>query len=176
MMTKCPGRSWSAMLNAGLQHVQGMKSMNRPFRYLFNVSNTTEFTYEHLDEMLREFEKSIKIGIVGTTFRGYNTEGQPVQLGKSYNTFCRNTGMIIDLNVFDHCPELCCFDPFYDEGCGMEDYAFVMTARRFGWVDILLDLQVPLIVNRHWDQDKKDVLMEEGIQIIDKRLAETAKT
>lgn len=163
--------SWSAMLNVGLTYVQCMniqRSAARRYRYLLNVSNTTSFTEAHLAAVRSAFDTSHHVlGVVGTTFAGYLADGTPEPLGRAYSK-PRNTGMMIDLRVFDSHPLLAGFDPRWDGAGGMEDYDFTGKMRNLTvYRTALLDLQVPLRIGRHRDQAEYTALMEGGMAAVD---------
>lgn len=163
--------SWSAMLNVGLTYVQCMNSQRSEvwrYRYLLNVSNTTSFTEVHLAAMRSAFDTSHNVlGVVGTTFAGYLADGTPEPLGRAYSK-PRNTGMMIDLRVFDSHPLLAGFDPRWDGAGGMEDYDFTGKMRDLTVArTALLDLRVPLRIGRHRDQAEYTKLMEGGMAAVD---------
>lgn len=163
--------SWSAMLNVGLAYVKAINSQRSErlgYKYLLNVSNTTSFNGDHLAAMRSVFDNDHGIrGVVGTTFAGYLGDGTPEPLGRAYN-HPRNTGMMIDLRVFDQHPLLAGFDPRWDGAGGMEDYDFTGKMRALTpFRTKMLDLQVPLRIGRHRDQAEYVQLMEDGQEAVE---------
>lgn len=161
------GNDWSAMLNVGLAYVRG-HNVEREYRYVLNVSNTTSFTPEHVEVMCHRFDTDhANLGVVGTTFAGYLADGTPEPLGRAYDR-PRNTGMMINMRVFDVHPLLAGFNPRWDGSGGMEDYDFIEKMRAFSpYRARLLDLQVPLHIGRHRDQSEYVKLMEGGLKAVD---------
>lgn len=163
--------SWSAMLNVGLTYVKAMNSQRSArfgYKYLLNVSNTTSFTAEHLSAIRSVFENDHGTrGVVGTTFAGYLADGTPEPLGRAYD-HPRNTGMMIDLRVFESHPLLAGFDPRWDGAGGMEDHDFAGKMRALTpFRTKMLDLQVPLRIGRHRDQAEYTRLMEDGQEAVE---------
>ncbi|MFZ3031555.1 MAG: hypothetical protein WA082_00800 [Candidatus Moraniibacteriota bacterium] len=161
--------SWSAMLNVGLGYVRALNSQrNERFGYLLNHSNTASFAESHLSAMRSRFENDhSNLGVVGTTFAGYLADGTREPLGRAYD-HPRNTGMMINLRVFDSDPLLAGFDPRWDGAGGMEDYDFIGKMRALSpYKAWLLHLQVPLLIGRHRDQAEYTKLMEGGIAAVD---------
>lgn len=155
-------RGWSGLLNQGLAFVRGLNAAGAGIEFVFNVSNTTSFSKSAVEMMLEGF-RDPDIGIVGTTFDGILETGEAVELGTSYD-HPRNTGMIIRMSVFDSHPLLSAFDPIFDGSCGMEDFDFIMKMERMtAFRSSMLELNVPLLVGRHWNQVEKRAFMEDGL-------------
>jgi hypothetical protein len=160
------GYTWSNGLNMGLRKVIQELNVDRivPYRYIFNVSVEARFTKQHVSKMLAVFDQEA-VGVVGTSFDA-RQKGNRVSLGISYQ-HPRNTGMIIDLEVFNDPMLQMGFDPFCDGVGGMEDIDFIYRLAAF--TDLrtkMLDLQVPLIVGVNYNQETKERDEREAMRTI----------
>ncbi|MBI4085349.1 MAG: glycosyltransferase [Candidatus Liptonbacteria bacterium] len=150
------GYSWANALNRAIDYMQlfnAQRTSAGQFDYIFNVSVEARFEQEHVKQMIEKFDDS-SIGVVGTTFRG-TCEGNEVSLGLSYR-HPRNTGMLVRLSAFSHRMTRD-FDGFCDDVGGMEDIDFICRMEVFTeYKADVLDLRVPLIVGRHYNQTDKE--------------------
>jgi len=155
------GYTWSNALNRALNRIEliNAKEKNEGYAnpgcdYVFNVSVEARFEMRHLGAMLDRLDDQT-VGVVGTTFSG-QCEGNKVDLGLSYR-HPRNTGMLVRLSVFGN-RMVRDFDGFCDDIGGMEDIDFVCRMEVFTQMkSAMLDLKVPLIVGKHYNQVDKEL-------------------
>lgn len=147
------GYSWSSGLNAGLMALELSNYSRKAIEFVFNVSVEAKFETSDIQEMLEQFEQET-VGVVGTSFDG-RLDGNSVDLGRSYR-HPRNTGMMIRLGSLPSFRGF--FDPWCDQVGGMEDIDFVFRMTLAGAFSYkMLDLQVRLILGKHYDQETKEV-------------------
>ncbi|HUX35984.1 MAG TPA: hypothetical protein VMV71_03040 [Candidatus Paceibacterota bacterium] len=151
------GYTWTKALNESLQQIQFMNAlpgMDGQYKYVFNVSVEARFERHHIESMLKQFTDE-KVGAVGASFSG-RCEGNKVNLGLSY-WHLRNTGMLVRLFVFRQEMLSYGFSGFCDGIGGMEDIDFVCRMEVFTEMkSVMLDLKVPLIVGKHYNQPEKE--------------------
>ena len=179
------GYTWANALNRALDHIQLFNArftlgFRNPLEYVFNVSVEARFEKHHLGLMLAQFHNQKNIGVVGTSFLG-QCEGNRVDLGLSYR-HPRNTGMLIRLLALDN-RMVRDFDGFCDDIGGMEDIDFVCRMEVFSELRAtMLDLKVPLIVGKHYNQADKERREREAMKkifdrykLLSKRITEVAE-
>ena len=168
------GYSWSNALNRALHKIVELNvDRARPYRYVLNVSVEARFTKDHVLEMLNTFTDS-DVGVVGTSFSA-TQDGNPVGLGVSY-MHPRNTGMIVDLRVFENPMLRLGFDPFCDDIGGMEDIDFIYRLAAFSdFKTEMLDLCVPLVVGVNHNQELKEAAEQAAMRKIFARYEQWAE-
>lgn len=167
------GRSWSAMLNAGLDYVEN--DLGDDFvDYILMASNTVLLTAEHLGRLYAAMTPGVVVA--GASFKGIGKQGEDVSLGCSYNHHFRNTLALYRASALKG--TLARFDECFDGAGGMEDLAWKLTFENLipadcGWIMENV-VEVPLLVHAHRtpeEQVKYEALMEQGILDAERHVA-----
>lgn len=172
------GYTWANALNLGFAHALHLDEEARLLRatqakygipssslgtIVVPVSVEARYTKQHLSDLLAPFTNAA-VGLVGTTFAGEREDGTPVPLGSSY-CHPRNTFMAVHLDAFRLVGP---FSPVCDQLGGMEDLHYLVRLEatqflaegakghgvRFEWRQ--LDLKVPLLIGKNYDQGQKE--------------------
>ncbi len=162
------GYSWANALNLSLFSVNMHNTAARAkgkheLRFVLNASVEALFEKEHLERMLDEATDDPRVLTVGTSFKG-RQEGNWTDLGRSYR-HPRNTGMLIRIEALGQL--LPGFNPWCDGIGGMEDIEFVLRMLALSGLEYrMLDLQVPLVVGKHYHQPTKEAREQEAMDKI----------
>ncbi len=151
------GYSWSNALNHGFNHIRQHNRLadirgSTKIDFVVPLSNEVLWEQKHLKAMLAEANSSSRIGVVGTSFRGFEN-GNPFDLGLSY-IHPRNTMSLIRWEAFLAVGH---FDAVCDGFGGMEDLHFIMSmvvCGNFEWR--IVDLGVKLLVGKNHNQAVKE--------------------
>jgi hypothetical protein len=160
------GYSWSNALNLGFAHVRHLnddallRGEEAPFPVVLTLSNEVLWEPGHLLAMLACLDTT-DAEIIGTSFEG-RKNGQIVPLAQSYE-HPRNTMCLITMACYERTG---CFSPVCDDFGGMEDLHFLMRAEVLGFPWKRVDLQIPLIVDKNYDQRMKEAREAAAMQKI----------
>ena len=147
----------SRALNAGARYIT--EELQLP--YILCTSVEALFTENHVVDMVAVVQNDI--AVVGTTFSGVTDAGEPTKLPPSYFRHPLNTGALYNQTVFD---EQITFDVWCDDredAYGMEDLDMLLRAQL---AYEFLDLQVPLVIGRFYNQEEKEQRRERAVAAI----------
>jgi hypothetical protein len=155
--------SWSNALNSS---ITALRNDEQSFRFMLPISVEVELSQTDLDVLLTAASEE-RVGAVGVTFAGRYPNGDPVDLGVSYQT-PRNTGMLVNL---ERVGNFVWYDPACDEMGGMEDFDFLVRMRMNTDLRVvMLTLDLPLTVGLHYNQADKEAREREALSKITQRV------
>lgn len=141
--------TWTSALNAS---IAALRWSGQEFQFVLPVSVEAQFSAEDIDAMLTAALEP-GVAVVGTTFSGLTPDGERVEFGSSYSQ-PRNTGLVLN---WERLGETMWFDSVCDDLGGMEDFEFMVRLRGLGNKRVvMLDLQVPLSIGVHYNQQEKE--------------------
>ncbi len=161
------GRAWSAMLNAGLDYIEGRfrADFDDFIDYVLMVSNTVLLEAEHLEALYLAMTPGVVVA--GASFKGVGKQGEDVPLGPSYNHHFRNTLALYRAKAFQYGATYR-FNEGSDGKGGMEDLVMKRVIERYGHRRVAEGVvEVPLLVHAHRTPEEQatyEALMERGIQ------------
>ncbi|MBP9698035.1 MAG: hypothetical protein KBD65_02500 [Candidatus Moranbacteria bacterium] len=171
------GRAWSAMLNAGLDYIEGRfrADFDDFIDYVLMVSNTVLLEAEHLEALYAAMSPGVVVA--GASFKGVGKQGEDVPLGPSYNHHFRNTLALYQATAFQG--TLAGFDEVFDGAGGMEDLAWKLMFEGLTPTDCAARVvenvvEVPLLVHTHRtpvQQAEYEALLEEGMKAAEEHVA-----
>ena len=156
------GWTWSHALNAALAEITTRIDVGKEqFQYLLPVSVEVVWEPTHLDQLLAAFEQDADLFVAGTSFDG-RFDDRSVPLGPTYE-HPRNTFALYALSALRR---VAGWSPACDAMGGMEDAMALIVAETLGFHWKQLDLKIPLILGKNWDQAQKQKREEAAIREI----------
>ncbi len=143
-------------LNAGVQKVREDEKITQ----VLCASVEALLTQDHVTQMQSALTDN---AVVGTTFTGVLENNEPFQLPPSYFKHPLNTGALYDLAKFENGPEFDVWCDDYEGAYGMEDLDIILREKlQYEF----LDLQVPLVIGRFYDQEDKEHRRENAVKYV----------
>jgi hypothetical protein len=150
------GYTWTSGLNRGFAHIDMLNQRavdQKQIDFVLSASVEVLWSHQHLEHMGEAMLCDNELGLVGTTFQGMS-HGNPVNLGRTYNLFPRNTLAYYRLKAFH---EVGYFSPICDFVGGMEDFEWQARLVAGGkWKSELVDFRVPVQIGINHPQNGKE--------------------